>query len=114
MAVIVLTGMDITTAILLIDHILKYRREGLPRDKAVIKACPERLRPILMTSLITILVMSRIAFAPPTGLDAYAPLAMVVIGGLLAGTFLSLWDIPMMHTLVDDAHLSWVKWRKKV
>ena len=113
MAVIVLTGMDITTAILLIDHILKYRREGIPRDEAVIKACPERLRPILMTSLITILVMSRIAFAPPTGLDAYAPLAMVVIGGLLAGTFLSLWDIPMMHTLVDDAHLSWLKWRKK-
>lgn len=113
MAVIVLTGMDITTAILLIDHILRYRREGLPRDEAVRRACPERLRPILMTSLITILVMSRIAFAPPTGLDAYAPLAMVVIGGLTAGTLLSLWDIPMMHTLVDDLHLSWLRWRKK-
>jgi hydrophobic/amphiphilic exporter-1 (mainly G- bacteria), HAE1 family len=113
MAVIVLTGMDMTTAILLIDHILRYRREGMPRDQAVIKACPERLRPILMTTTITILVMSRIAFAPPTGLDAYSPLAMVVIGGLLAGTFLSLWDIPMMHTAVDDLQNTWRSWRKK-
>lgn len=113
MAVIVLTGMDITTAILLIDHILRYRREGMPRDEAVRRACPERLRPILMTSIITVLVMSRIAFAPPTGLDAYAPLAMVVIGGLIAGTILSLWDIPMMHTVVDDLHLAWLRWRKK-
>ncbi|PIQ25043.1 AcrB/AcrD/AcrF family protein [bacterium (Candidatus Blackallbacteria) CG17_big_fil_post_rev_8_21_14_2_50_48_46] len=107
MAVIVLTGMDITTAILLIDHILRTRQTGLPRDQAVIQACPERLRPILMTSLITIAVMTRIALAPPTGLDAYSPLATVVIGGLLAGTLLSLWDIPMMHTLVDDLHSRW-------
>lgn len=102
MAVIVLTGMDITTAILLIDQILRTRQAGVPRDQAVIQACPQRLRPILMTSLITIVVMLRIAVAPPTGLDAYSPLATVVIGGLLAGTLLSLWDIPMMHTLVDD------------
>lgn len=113
MAVVVLTGMDITTAILLIDPVLRYRRQGLDREAALRKACPERLRPILMTSLITILVMSRIAFAPPTGLDAYAPLATVVIGGLFAGTILSLWDIPMMHTLVDDLQLIWLRWRKK-
>lgn len=102
MAVIVLTGMDITTAILLIDMVMRYRDRGLPRDQAVIEACPQRLRPILMTSLITIVVMAPVAFFPKTGMDAYQPLGTVIIGGLLIGTILSLFDIPIMHTYVDD------------
>ena len=77
------------------------------------KAFEDAFRTLPVVLIITILVMSRIAFAPPTGLDAYAPLAMVVIGGLIAGTILSLWDIPMMHTVVDDIHLAWLRWRKK-
>lgn len=102
LGVIVLSGMDIVTAILLIDLILHYRHEGLPRNEAVAKACPMRLRPILMTSLITILTMTQVAFFPKSGLDAYQPLGTVVIGGLLIGTVLSLLDIPIMHTVVDD------------
>jgi len=102
MGIIVLTGMDITTAILLVDMVMRYRDRGVPRDQAVVEACPQRLRPILMTSLITILVMIPVAFAPKTGLDAYAPLATVIIGGLIVGTILSLFDIPIMHTYVDD------------
>jgi hydrophobic/amphiphilic exporter-1 (mainly G- bacteria), HAE1 family len=94
--------MDITTAILLVDMIMRYRDRGMPRDQAVMEACPQRLRPILMTSLITILVMIPVAFFPKTGLDAYAPLATVIIGGLIVGTILSLFDIPIMHTYVDD------------
>jgi HAE1 family hydrophobic/amphiphilic exporter-1 len=107
MSIIVLTGMDITTAILLVDMIMRYRDRGVPRDQAVIEACPQRLRPILMTSMITILVMIPVAFLPKTGLDAYAPLATVIIGGLLIGTVLSLFDIPIMHTYVDDL-VAWV------
>jgi HAE1 family hydrophobic/amphiphilic exporter-1 len=102
MSIIVLTGMDITTAILLVDMIMRYRDRGVPRDQAVIEACPQRLRPIVMTSLITIIVMVPVAFFPRTGLDAYAPLATVIIGGLIIGTILSLFDIPIMHTVVDD------------
>jgi hydrophobic/amphiphilic exporter-1 (mainly G- bacteria), HAE1 family len=102
MSIIVLTGMDITTAILLVDMIMRYRDRGVPRDQAVREACPQRLRPIVMTSLITILVMIPVAFFPRTGMDAYAPLATVIIGGLLVGTILSLFDIPIMHTYVDD------------
>jgi HAE1 family hydrophobic/amphiphilic exporter-1 len=100
----VLTGMDITTAILLIDLIMRHREEGMPRNKAVIAACPERMRPILMTSIITIIAMSPVAFAPKTGMDAYQPLGTVIIGGLVVGTVLSLLDIPIMHTIVDDIH----------
>ncbi|HEY3397607.1 MAG TPA: efflux RND transporter permease subunit [Armatimonadota bacterium] len=102
LGIIVLTGMDVTTAILLIDMIMHYRDRGVKRDDAVRWACPQRLRPILMTSIITIVVMIPVAFFPKTGMDAYAPLAMVVIGGLAMGTILSLFDIPIMHTYVDD------------
>lgn len=102
MAIIVVTGMDVTTAILLIDHILRYRQQGMPRDEAIARACPERLRPILMTTTITIIVMIPVAFFPKTGIDAYSPLGTVVIGGLIVGTVLSLFDIPIMHAYIDD------------
>lgn len=102
LGVIILSGMDIVTAILMIDLIIEYRRSGLPRNKAVVAASPQRLRPILMTALITVFVMSLIGFAPKSGLDAYQPLGTVIVGGLVAGTILSLLDIPIMHTLVDD------------
>lgn len=108
MAVIVLTGMDITTAILLIDLIMRYREQGVPRNQAVIEACPQRLRPILMTSIITIIALAPVAFFPRTGTDAYQPLGTVVIGGLVVGTVLSLLDIPIMHTIVDDIVRWWL------
>lgn len=107
LGIIVLTGMDITTAVLMIDLIMKYRDRGIPRDEAIIRACPDRLRPILMTVGITLVVMLPIAFAPKTGLDAYQPLAMAVVGGLIMGTILSLFDIPIMHTYIDD-FIRWV------
>ncbi len=109
LGIIVLTGMDITTAVLMIDLIMKYRDRGIPRDQAIRRACPDRLRPILMTAGITLLVMLPVAFAPKTGLDAYQPLAMAVVGGLISGTILSLFDIPIMHTYVDD----FVRWLNK-
>ena len=107
MAVIILTGMDITTAILLIDQILRHRESGMTRDEAIIKACPERLRPILMTSIITVIVMLPVAISPKTGMDAYSPLGTVVVGGLIVGTVLSLLDIPIMHAYTDDL-VSWL------
>jgi HAE1 family hydrophobic/amphiphilic exporter-1 len=80
----------------------------VPRDAAVRRACPERLRPILMTSFITTVVMVPLACWPKTGLDAYQPLGTTVIGGLVVGTVLTLFDIPIMHTLVDDLN-RWVR-----
>ena len=102
LGIIVLTGMDITTAVLMIDMIVKYRDQGMPRDQAVAEACPQRLRPILMTAGISLIVLLPVAIAPKTGLDAYQPLATAVVGGLLVGTILSLFDIPIMHTFIDD------------
>lgn len=110
LGIIVLSGMDIVTAILLIDLILTYRKDGVPRNEAVARACPQRLRPILMTALITIFVMAQVAFIPKSGLDAYQPLGTVIIGGLVVGTVLSLLDIPIMHTIVDDL-MRWIQVR---
>jgi HAE1 family hydrophobic/amphiphilic exporter-1 len=56
--------------------------------------------------MITIIVMAPVAFFPKTGMDAYQPLGTVIIGGLFIGTILSLFDIPIMHTYIDD----FIKW----
>ncbi|MBI2301221.1 MAG: efflux RND transporter permease subunit, partial [Armatimonadetes bacterium] len=106
MAVIIVTGMDITAAILLVDLVVQYRDRGVPRHIAVRTACPQRLRPILMTAGTTWVVMIPLAFWPKTGMDAYQPLGTTVLGGLAVGTILTLFDIPIMHTLVDD----FVRW----
>lgn len=113
MAVIVLTGMDITTAILLLDQIQRRRAEGvLSRDAAIALACRDRLRPILMTALITIITMLPVALAPRTGMDAYQPLGTVIVAGLFVGTLLSLLVIPVMHSVVDDAS-RWLTRRRR-
>jgi HAE1 family hydrophobic/amphiphilic exporter-1 len=110
MALIVVAGMDITTAILMIDLIVQYRDQGVPRDEAVAQACPARLRPIIMNAAITTIAIVPAAFFPATGQDAYRSLAVVTIGGLLTGTALSLFDVPIMHTFTDDV----VRWLHKV
>jgi HAE1 family hydrophobic/amphiphilic exporter-1 len=107
LGIIVLTGMDITTAVLLIDMIMRYRDRGVPRDQAIAEACPQRLRPILMTAMVSLIVLLPVALAPKTGMDAYQPLATTVVGGLIFGTVLSLFDIPIMHTYVDD-FIRWI------
>ena len=102
LAIVILTGMMMTVAVLLVDLVLRLRAQGMPRDEAILTAGPIRLRPILMTSLITIVVLIPVAFFPRTGIDAYAPLATVVIGGLTIGTILALFVVPVVHTCTDD------------
>jgi HAE1 family hydrophobic/amphiphilic exporter-1 len=86
----------------MLDLVLRLRSGGMARDEAILTAGPIRLRPILMTSLITIVVLVPVAFFPRTGIDAYAPLATVVIGGLTIGTALALFVVPVVHTYTDD------------
>jgi len=123
LGLIVLTGMDITAAILLIDQIMRRRGEFEPsknnreepldfRDQAIASACQDRLRPILMTAIITIVTMAPVAFAPKTGVDAYQPLGVVIVAGLTTGTLLSLLVIPVMHATIDDL-LRWVRSRER-
>jgi hydrophobic/amphiphilic exporter-1 (mainly G- bacteria), HAE1 family len=113
LAVVILAGMMMTVAVLLIDLVLKLRAQGMDRDEAILTAGPIRLRPILMTSLITVVVLIPVAFFPRTGIDAYAPLATVVIAGLSVGTVLALFVVPVVHTYTDDlARLAQAGWRR--
>ena len=105
LAVVILTGMMMTVAVLMIDLVLRLRREGMERDEAILTAGPIRLRPIVMTSFISIVVLIPVAFFPRTGIDAYAPLATVIIGGLTIGTVLALFVVPVLHTYTDDLTL---------
>lgn len=109
---IILNGMDVTASILLIDLIMDLRESGTERTEAIREAGPIRLRPILMTVIITLMVLVPVAFLPKTGMDAYAPLATVIIGGLSLSTVLTLIAIPVIYSLVDDA-LVWFQNRRK-
>jgi HAE1 family hydrophobic/amphiphilic exporter-1 len=102
LAVVILTGMMMTVAVLMIDLVLRLRAEGMDRDEAIVTAGSIRLRPIVMTSVISIVVLIPVALFPRTGIDAYAPLATVVIGGLTMGTVLALFVVPVLHTYTDD------------
>ncbi|PHJ67322.1 acriflavine resistance protein B [Nostoc linckia z18] len=102
LGIIILSGIDVAGAILLIDLILTKRRQKISRDVAIQEAAPIRLKPILMTVIITLVVIIRLAFFPDTGMDAYSPIATVILGGLSISTLLTLIVIPVMHSVVDD------------
>lgn len=108
LGVILLSGIDVTASILIVDKIMQLREGGKPREEAVLEAGPVRLRPILMTVGITMVVLFPVAFFPKTGMDAYAPLATVVVGGLTASTFLTLIAIPVIYTVIDDL-VTWIR-----
>jgi HAE1 family hydrophobic/amphiphilic exporter-1 len=101
--VIMLSGIVVNNAILLIDYINQLRQSGMERDEAVIKAGPTRLRPILMTTLTTVLAMIPLGLGIGEGAEMQAPLATVIIFGLSFSTILTLLIIPVIYTLFDDA-----------
>ena len=102
LGIVVANGMAVSNAILLLDLILRKRREGLPREEAILEAGPIRLRPILMTTIVSLVVLIPVAFFPKTGIDAYSPLATVIIGGLTISTVLTLFIVPVLYTGIDE------------
>jgi len=101
MGFILLTGVIVNNAILLIDFVKVYRREGHPLLEAVRMAIRVRTRPILMTATTTIVGMAPIAAERAVGLERLSPLAVVAIGGLVIGTFLTLIYIPVLYVLKE-------------
>ncbi len=100
--IIMLAGIVVNNAIVLVDYINQLRRRGIARDEAILKAGPTRLRPILMTALTTILGLVPLAIGLGEGAEAQAPMATVVIGGLLFSTLLTLVLVPVVYTIFDD------------
>lgn len=99
--VIMMVGIVVSNAILLVDTVNLRRREGMPLYAAIIQAGRTRLRPILMTSLTTILGILPMALGLGEGAEANAPLAIAVIGGLAVSTLLTLVFIPVLYHLFE-------------
>ncbi|MFA6309913.1 MAG: efflux RND transporter permease subunit [Sterolibacterium sp.] len=100
---IMLMGIATKNSILLIDYVVLARREhGLGRREALLDACLKRSRPIVMTTIAMGAGMLPIAIGLGTDPSFRAPMAIVVIGGLITSTFLSLLVIPVVFTYVDD------------
>ena len=98
---LMLSGIVVNNAIVMIDYVNILRRKGHDTVEAILMAGPTRLRPILMTSLTTILALMPIAVATGEGAEIQSPLATVVIGGLLLSTLLTLVLIPVMYLVMD-------------
>lgn len=96
---VVLMGMDVTASILLLDAVLRRHNDG-PPWRALLTGAPARLRPVLMTVMVTLAVLLPLAFSPATGTDAYAPLATVIVGGLTVSGVLTLFLIPVLYSLM--------------
>ncbi len=105
---IMLMGIATKNSILLIDYVVLARREhGLSRWEALLDACRKRARPIVMTTIAMGAGMMPIALGLGVDPSFRAPMAIVVIGGLITSTFLSLLVIPVVFTFVDDV-VQWV------
>jgi len=100
MGVIMMTGIVVSNSILIVDVTRIYRRQGMPIREAVALACRVRLRPVLMTSLATILGMIPMALALETGSEQYAPLARSIIGGLTVSVVVTVFLVPAAYLLI--------------
>jgi CzcA family heavy metal efflux pump len=99
--VIVMVGIVVSNGILLIDYTNRLRKKGVELHEAVLKGGKTRLRPILMTTLATVLGLIPMAVGIG-GESSQAPLAIAVIGGLTASTFLTLIFVPTLYTLFEE------------
>ncbi len=100
MGIVMLQGMVVSNSILIVDFANILRREGHSVLEAVARACRIRLRPILMTSLATIVGLLPMAFKLETGSEAYAPLALAIIGGLISSIVLTIFVVPAAYLLI--------------
>jgi len=100
MGLIMMTGIVVSNSILIVDVTRNYRREGMPIREAVALACRVRLRPILMTSLATILGLIPMALALEAGSEQYAPLARAIIGGLVVSVVVTVFLVPAAYLVI--------------
>jgi hydrophobic/amphiphilic exporter-1 (mainly G- bacteria), HAE1 family len=100
MGVLMLVGIADSNSILIVDFAHNLEKQGLSPEDAVISACRVRLRPILMTSLATIIGMIPMALKMGTGAEQYAPMARAIIGGLTSSVVLTIFIVPAAYLLI--------------
>ncbi|MGH7267711.1 MAG: efflux RND transporter permease subunit [Candidatus Rokuibacteriota bacterium] len=102
MGIIMMVGIVVSNGVLLVEYTNELRRRGRPLSDAVLTAGRTRLRPILMTSLTTVVGLTPMALGLLVGSEANAPLARAVIGGLIVSTGLTLLLIPTLYTILEE------------
>ncbi|HWQ51272.1 MAG TPA: efflux RND transporter permease subunit, partial [Terriglobales bacterium] len=102
---IMLAGIVVNNAIVLVDYIITRRKAGEDRLTATLAAGPIRLRPVLMTTLTTVLGLIPLALGLSDGGELMAPLAIAMIGGLSLSTVMTLVVVPVFYSLFDDARM---------
>lgn len=100
MGVVMMVGIVVSNSILIVEFTNRLRREGRPLREAVSLACRVRLRPVLMTSLATLIGLLPLALKLGTGAEAYAPLARAIIGGLAVSVVLTVFIVPAAYYLL--------------
>ena len=100
MGVLMLVGISASNSILIVEFAHRLEEQGKGVEEAVITSCRVRLRPILMTSLATIIGMVPMALKLGTGSEQYAPLARAIIGGLAASVVFTVFIVPAAYLLV--------------
>jgi multidrug efflux pump len=98
---LLLMGIVKKNSIILVDYATQLRNGGLPAREAMLRAGPTRLRPILMTTMATMMAAVPSALALGPGGEVRAPMAMAVIGGLIVSTLLSLFVVPAFYVLME-------------
>jgi len=99
---LMLLGLAAKNSILLVEYAIEREREGMTQHDAIIEACRERARPIVMTTVAMAAGMLPTAFALEKGAEFRQPMAVAVIGGLITSTMLSLVLVPVVYEFVDD------------
>ena len=99
MGVVMMVGIVVSNSILIVEFTHRLREEGRPLREAVALACRVRLRPVLMTSLATLIGLIPMAMKLGTGSEAYAPLARAIIGGLAVSVVLTVFIVPAAYLL---------------
>ncbi len=100
--IIMLVGIVVNNAIVLVDYINILRRRGRTREEAILIAGPNRLRPILMTTLTTVLALIPLTLGFGSGAELQAPFATVIVFGLSFSTVVTLLLVPVVYTYMDD------------
>jgi cobalt-zinc-cadmium resistance protein CzcA len=103
---IALFGIAVLNGIVLLSYITQLRERGAPLAEAIRTGCSNRLRPVLMTATITIFSLIPLLYASGPGSEVQKPLAVVVVGGLITSTLMTLLVLPALYAWVESRNSS--------
>jgi multidrug efflux pump subunit AcrB len=106
---IMLTGIIVNNGIVLVDYINQLRLEGMQRREAILEAGKTRMRPILMTTITTVLGLIDMAVRKSAGTTLMQPMAVVCIGGLVYATVMTLFVVPCIYDMMNKKELRTVR-----